>query len=138
MGTAPDFQATRWVAPRFPIPLSMPKCPCGRIEQWLSLKRAEPRCANEPCPKRVMICYVVSFCLRHQLAPPYACGVFAYATHLEVLLTPPASATLRAWSFSSGRYDTTLTKYVHGGFGRCSNGYGTHCGVSVFWTTIPK
>ena len=69
-----------------------------------------------------MICYVVSFCLRLQLEPPYACGVWAYATHLEVLLTPPAYATLRAWScsFRAGRYDMTLTKHVQGGFGRRS------------------
>ena len=35
---------------------------------------------------------------------------------------PPACATLHAWSFSlrAGRYDMTLTKHVHGGFGRCS------------------
>ena len=71
-----------------------------------------------------MICYVVSFCLRHLLTPPYARGVFAYATHLEALLTPPAYATLRSWSFRlrTGRYDMTLTKHAHGGFGRCSLG----------------
>ena len=96
---------------------------------------------NEPCPKRVMICYVVSFCLRHQLTPPYACGVFAYATHLEVLLTPPACATLRAWSFSlrAGRYDMTLAKHVHGGFGRCSNDSSHIFSVAgkVAWISTP-
>ena len=89
--------------------------------------------------------HIWRFCLRHQLTPPYACGVLAYATHLEVLLTTPAYATLRVWSFGlrdtfggfaydtslrhltrvefffrAGRSDMTLTKHVHGGFGRCS------------------
>ena len=84
---------------------------------------------TEPCPKRVMTCYVVSFCLCHQLTPPFAAGVLSYAAHVEVLLTPPAYATLRALSFGlrTGPYETTLTKHVHGGFGRCSTG---HCDLS--------
>ena len=69
-----------------------------------------------------MICYVVSFCLCHWLTPPYARGDFPYAACVEVLLTPPAYATLRAWSsfLRTGRYDTSLTKHVQGGFGRRS------------------
>ena len=69
-----------------------------------------------------MICYVVSCCLRPWLTPPYTRGVFRCATHVEVLLTPAAYATLRAWSLflRTGRYDTILTKPVHAGLGRRS------------------
>ena len=54
--------------------------------------------------------YASATSLRHQLTPPCAFGVFAYATHLEVLITPAAYATLRAWScyLRAGGYDMTL------------------------------
>ena len=60
----------------------------------------------QPRPKLVMFCCVV-FCLCHQLTPPYARGVFPYATHVEVLHTPPASAILRPWCFAYAEVDMT-------------------------------
>ena len=57
----------------------------------------------EPRPKCVMICYGVSVCLHHWLTPPYAHGVFPYATHVEAL-TPPFARGV----FACAQVDMTL------------------------------
>lgn len=44
----------------------------------------------EQCPKRVMMYYVLSCCLRHSLRKRYTTHVLASATNVEVLPTPLA------------------------------------------------
>ena len=57
-----------------------------------------PHYTSEPCPKRVMIRHDLKFCFCHQLTPPDARGVFAYATRAQVLLAPPYAQGVCAYA----------------------------------------
>ena len=66
------------------------------------VERLDLKTTIEPCPERIMSCYVAWFCLRHQLPPAWSfclddtCGGVAYATSLRHLTRVEALLTRKS------------------------------------------